>query len=461
LAGHYAARGQTAINGSRVVAGYWDATNATWTKPAKSGTAVPATCTAGEQFFKTDAAAGQNLYFCTATNVWTQMAGASGAGAPTSAKYILQTADGSLPNAQALGALGSGVLKSTAGTGVVSIATGADLPAHTHGAAEVASGTLAPARGGTGADLSGSGGAGQVLKQSAPGAAVSVGTLASSDLSDGAALERTARRNAADGYAGLDAAGRIARAQAAAGTAYTDTNNTFTAGTVDMSAAGATLPVKAGAGAAAPATCAANKELYIKTDATAGQQLFICNATGNGWNLVGDGGGGGGGSQEKAFRAAVCQEGLPSLGFSSPSSNPAAAACVAGTSTTVVGVAQFTDASSQSVQDHFTLPGSFSSVALRVYWRTSATTGTAVWQVQTACVGDGETVDPAWNPAQEIADAAKGTANQVNGATLASVTTTGCGADEELFFQLFRDPGHAGDNLGATAELLSVKFSIQ
>jgi uncharacterized protein YdbL (DUF1318 family) len=41
------------------------------TKPSKTGTTIPATCSVGETFLKTDATAGQNLYVCTATNVWT------------------------------------------------------------------------------------------------------------------------------------------------------------------------------------------------------------------------------------------------------------------------------------------------------------------------------------------------------------------------------------------------------
>lgn len=56
----------------------------------------------------------------------------------------------------------------------------------------------------------------------------------------------------------------------------------------------ATMPVHATTVAGTPSTCTANKELLIKTDATAGQQLFICNGSGNGWNLLGDGGSGGG-----------------------------------------------------------------------------------------------------------------------------------------------------------------------
>jgi hypothetical protein len=66
---------QTDINGSRTISGKWDASGAVSTKPVKVGSTVPATCEAGEQLFKTDAPAGQNLYFCTAANTWTQMKG--------------------------------------------------------------------------------------------------------------------------------------------------------------------------------------------------------------------------------------------------------------------------------------------------------------------------------------------------------------------------------------------------
>jgi hypothetical protein len=101
-------------------------------------------------------------------------------------------------------------------------------------------------------------------------------------------------KNAVSGYAGLDSSSRIAKAQAPSATAYKDASNAFTTGTQDLSAATATLPVKSVISASAPSSCTANKELLIKTDATAGQQLFICNGSGNGWNLVGDGSGGAG-----------------------------------------------------------------------------------------------------------------------------------------------------------------------
>ena len=52
-----------------------DFSGANTTKPFKAGTALPATCAVGEAFFQTNAAAGMNLYGCTAVNSWTLLSG--------------------------------------------------------------------------------------------------------------------------------------------------------------------------------------------------------------------------------------------------------------------------------------------------------------------------------------------------------------------------------------------------
>jgi hypothetical protein len=59
-----------------VAGGNPDFSGMTTTKPVKAGTSAPATCAVGELFYDTDATAGQNIYGCTATNVWTLMSGA-------------------------------------------------------------------------------------------------------------------------------------------------------------------------------------------------------------------------------------------------------------------------------------------------------------------------------------------------------------------------------------------------
>jgi len=69
---------QQVINGSRTLLGNWDASGANTTKPAKTGSTLPATCGVGEFFFNSSATAGANLYLCAAANTWTQVQGTGG-----------------------------------------------------------------------------------------------------------------------------------------------------------------------------------------------------------------------------------------------------------------------------------------------------------------------------------------------------------------------------------------------
>ena len=95
-----AARGQTQID-LRTQGKNIDFSSAARTRPSKTGTSVPAVCTIGETFVKTDAAAGKNLYICTATNVWTVQGLA--VPDPTGKADQILTNDGSGFSWQALG----------------------------------------------------------------------------------------------------------------------------------------------------------------------------------------------------------------------------------------------------------------------------------------------------------------------------------------------------------------------
>lgn len=163
----------------------------------------------------------------------------------------------------------------------------------------------------------------------------------------------------------------------------------------------------------------------------------------------------------KQFVVGLCQNSVPTLGFSLPASGPAVAACVAGTNT-LTAVAQFANSGSLSMQGHFLLePDWVAGIDIRIKWRTSATSGSVVWQVATICVADAETMDPSFNTASTVTDAAKGTTLQTNDATITGVTATGCAAGEELFFKILRDADHASDDLAATAEILAVVFTMR
>lgn len=85
----------------------------------------------------TDPLVNQAFYpfvFVNSIDKWIEIrcCGGGAGGAPTDATYITQTPHASLSAEQALSALATGILKVTTGTGVLSVAVGADLPTHTH-----------------------------------------------------------------------------------------------------------------------------------------------------------------------------------------------------------------------------------------------------------------------------------------------------------------------------------------
>jgi hypothetical protein len=55
-----------------------DFSAASLTRPVRTGTSLPGACSGGEMFYLTNATPGYNLYYCTASNIWT----AAGASAP-------------------------------------------------------------------------------------------------------------------------------------------------------------------------------------------------------------------------------------------------------------------------------------------------------------------------------------------------------------------------------------------
>jgi hypothetical protein len=96
------------------------------TRPMQTGTVLPSLCSTGQMFFNSAAPAGQNLYGCTATNVWTLQSGGSGGGsglpAQTGAAGYLTT-NGSSPSWGNITTGGSGALDCTSLAGQCDIVT--------------------------------------------------------------------------------------------------------------------------------------------------------------------------------------------------------------------------------------------------------------------------------------------------------------------------------------------------
>ncbi len=163
-----------------------------------------------------------------------------------------------------------------------------------------------------------------------------------------------------------------------------------------------------------------------------------------------------------SWEAAICQNATAITAWSTPTSNPAVAACQTG-SNTQYGTLDFADgANTLSAQRVFKLPSDWSgALDVQIYWFTSATTGSVVWQVSTICVNNAETTDPSFNTASTVTDAALGTTLQLNTASITGITTTGCAAGELMYLRVFRDPANGSDTLAATARLVTTELTYR
>ncbi len=236
----------------------------------------------------------------------------------------------------------------------------------------------------------------------------------------------------------------------------------------------------AGTGSPESAVTANICDLFQRSDGAAGTALYVKESgTGNtGWSPVSTAAGTitftnktldaeGTGNvltipERKWLEAATCNDATAATDWSLPAA-PAkpAAACITGTNTQR-GVLDFDDAADENAQTTIRLPADFTgAIDAVIFWQSTATTGNAVWQVQTICVADAETGDPAYNTASTVTDATKGTTNQFNSAALTGITATGCAAGEVLFLKVRRDPAHASDTLGATARLIGVEVTVR
>jgi hypothetical protein len=326
-------------------------------------------------------------------------------------------------------------------------------------AAETA-GTLPVAKGGTGATslpangvllgngtspvtATAAGTAGQILRVPSGGGAPAFGAL---DLTSPAAVSGVLPEANIDAAIARDA--EIHLGNLGGGTAG--------ANLYDFSGAAATLPVKAGT--TPPGSCVASKELFLDTDAVPGQQLFVCNASGNGWILVGDGGGSGADSTKTHTFEMVCD-------------TPRTSSLAGNSFWTVAGLAEWDWGHWEFVKDvdgkiycHLTIPETLAAApnaAVILRTAANATTGVTRLSIRSFVVGDGDSLNPAaasWTPAaaQDVTvPPAARTLKDVIFTTLPALT-----ARKILVVEVFHEGAHANDTLAVNTELFKVLFRV-
>ncbi|MBV9267616.1 MAG: hypothetical protein JO061_15720 [Acidobacteriaceae bacterium] len=211
-----------------------DFTNSSYTRPVKTGTSLPSTCSPGDLFFKTNAPAGQNLYGCPVANTWaTQGVSASGLADPGSNGLVIRTA----PNTTSVVAAPTGTVVGTTDTQT--------LLNKSIDASEINTGTLSTARMPA---LSGD------VSTSAGSTTATLATVNSSPGSYGDASHTVQLT--------VDSKGRV--------TGISQLGiNTMSSGTLS----------------AMPTTCTTGT-LYFASDQPAGQQVYTCSGT-NTWTQLG------------------------------------------------------------------------------------------------------------------------------------------------------------------------------
>jgi hypothetical protein len=162
------------------------------------------------------------------------------------------------------------------------------------------------------------------------------------------------------------------------------------------------------------------------------------------------------------FDVASCSAATASLNMDdSPLLTEPAAACIAGTNQTY-GVADFDAATDEGFQRSIHLPPDWTgNIDVHFDWQSASTTNSVVWAAATKCFADAEAQDSAFNTASTVTDAAKGSANQLNNASISNVTATGCAADEVLSLHIFRDADNGSDNMTGDARLRKVRVTLR
>ena len=196
-------------------------------------------------------------------------------------------------------------------------------------------------------------------------------------------------------------------------------------------------------------------DLFLRTNGGTATTLYVKEsgtATNTGWVPAS------GARTERVWMpAAICDHNTGhSLFNAGTGASYATDNCDVGTNA-IFGDFQFPDTGTTQAQTNLYLPPEWTGqIDVEFVWYAGVNTNAVVWQLQTACSGDAQTNDPAWNAAQTVTDTAAATINYQNRATITNVTTTGCTAGKILRLKILRDPANAADTLAATADLVGI-----
>ncbi len=158
------------------------------------------------------------------------------------------------------------------------------------------------------------------------------------------------------------------------------------------------------------------------------------------------------------FRAALTQQGIPSLGFSAPENAPIPVAILEGD--IISGAASFSQNVGQSIQDHFMLPSDWvGPLQVEILWRANAISGNVHWRAETCGLAIGGLLSNAtFNQPNSIIVAVADNVPLELMTTTLDLDITNMVPEGEVFFRFMRYPN---DTLAQDAELLALRFILR
>ena len=231
----------------------------------------------------------------------------------------------------------------------------------------------------------------------------------------------------------------------------------------DASQAAVTKPFQLGTNL--PATCAMG-QAFFKTDANAGENLYLCTTTDT-WTKLQTGSSSGGSARESNHPPVLNQSGTRYLteGWSTPGTDGASRGG-GGTAPHSYGFLGFADGAPLYAVLNARIPTDWDSGPIQagVAWtRNSASGSTVALVLETACVGPGANyVTPSYGAGQTVTPTLPAV-DTVAVTTWAALSLTSCAPGDLLAIRLSRNPNHASDNFAGDVRVINftLRFTVQ
>lgn len=157
------------------------------------------------------------------------------------------------------------------------------------------------------------------------------------------------------------------------------------------------------------------------------------------------------------------EDGAYTVGLDLPVTNPPTEEVVTGSNQSYPCL-RFPDAAVAYVRRWTRLPSDLyvpGGLALRLLWSTPATSGSVQWTAETAFVAQGDSLDPAFNAASQVIQAAEALSGALAKSDFTVLDMTGAEGGALLILQIGRDASDSDDVLADDVNLIGIELQYQ